>query len=157
MAEKKRNGGETGFELEPFSRRERSGSRLAKSRGNVVSRGTFTVTNGSERYGGETGIRTLDTLSRIHAFQACAFSHSAISPAQRKSNERQAREPAPKIILAACARDRPQPNSVPRIIPFHYRPDSSAWPSNWRGRRRGCSVAAPRSNRRAPLHPSESA
>ena len=30
--------------------------------------------------GGETGIRTLDTLSSIHAFQACAFSHSAISP-----------------------------------------------------------------------------
>ena len=32
------------------------------------------------KYGGETGIRTLDTVSRIHAFQACAFSHSAISP-----------------------------------------------------------------------------
>src|SRR5271166_4269748 len=32
------------------------------------------------RAGGETGIRTLDTLSSIHAFQACAFSHSAISP-----------------------------------------------------------------------------
>jgi hypothetical protein len=30
--------------------------------------------------GGERGIRTLDTVSRIHAFQACAFSHSAISP-----------------------------------------------------------------------------
>ena len=30
--------------------------------------------------GGETGIRTLGTLSSIHAFQACAFSHSAISP-----------------------------------------------------------------------------
>ena len=32
------------------------------------------------RNGGEIGIRTRDTLSRIHAFQACAFSHSAISP-----------------------------------------------------------------------------
>ena len=30
--------------------------------------------------GGERGIRTLDTCYRIHAFQACAFSHSAISP-----------------------------------------------------------------------------
>ena len=30
--------------------------------------------------GGESGIRTHDTVSRIHAFQACAFSHSAISP-----------------------------------------------------------------------------
>ena len=30
--------------------------------------------------GGERGIRTLDTIARIHAFQACAFSHSATSP-----------------------------------------------------------------------------
>ena len=30
--------------------------------------------------GGERGIRTLDTVSRIHAFQASALSHSAISP-----------------------------------------------------------------------------
>ncbi len=34
-----------------------------------------------KRNGGERGIRTLDTVSRIHAFQACAFSRSAISPA----------------------------------------------------------------------------
>ena len=31
-------------------------------------------------YGGEKGIRTLDTIARIHAFQACAFNHSATSP-----------------------------------------------------------------------------
>jgi hypothetical protein len=31
-------------------------------------------------FGGESGIRTHDTVSRIHAFQASAFSHSAISP-----------------------------------------------------------------------------
>ena len=30
--------------------------------------------------GGERGIRTLDRVSPIHAFQACAFNHSAISP-----------------------------------------------------------------------------
>ena len=30
--------------------------------------------------GGERGIRTLDTVSPKHAFQACAFNHSAISP-----------------------------------------------------------------------------
>ena len=30
--------------------------------------------------GGEGGIRTHDTVSRIHAFQACALSHSATSP-----------------------------------------------------------------------------
>src|SRR5262249_20362705 len=33
----------------------------------------------NEGNGGERGIRTPDTVSRIHAFQACAFSHSAIS------------------------------------------------------------------------------
>ena len=30
--------------------------------------------------GGESGIRTHGTLSRTHAFQACALSRSAISP-----------------------------------------------------------------------------
>ena len=32
-------------------------------------------------YGGERGIRTLDSIATIHAFQACAFNHSATSPA----------------------------------------------------------------------------
>ena len=31
-------------------------------------------------YGGERGIRTLETVTRLHAFQACAFNHSATSP-----------------------------------------------------------------------------
>jgi len=35
----------------------------------------------AERVGFEPTIRTHDTVSRIHAFQACALSHSAISPA----------------------------------------------------------------------------
>src|SRR5687768_17789909 len=35
---------------------------------------------GLGRTGGESGIRTHDTVSRIHAFQASAFSHSAIPP-----------------------------------------------------------------------------
>src|SRR6266478_5093536 len=34
----------------------------------------------NKRTGGESGIRTHVTLSSKHAFQACAFSHSAISP-----------------------------------------------------------------------------
>src|SRR5579862_2266835 len=34
--------------------------------------------------GGGSGIRTHDTVSRIHAFQACAFSHSAIPPVVRR-------------------------------------------------------------------------
>ncbi len=32
------------------------------------------------KYGGEGGIRTLDTFSRIHTFQACSFNHSDTSP-----------------------------------------------------------------------------
>ena len=33
--------------------------------------------------GGAGGIRTLDTRKRIHAFQACALSHSATAPSKR--------------------------------------------------------------------------
>jgi hypothetical protein len=36
---------------------------------------------GLEGTGGESGIRTHVRVSPKHAFQACAFSHSAISPA----------------------------------------------------------------------------
>ena len=36
--------------------------------------------NFSFDFGGEKGIRTLDTFNSIHAFQASAFNHSAISP-----------------------------------------------------------------------------
>ncbi len=39
-----------------------------------VSQGRFLL------YGGEEGIRTLDTFSRIHTFQACSFSLSDTSP-----------------------------------------------------------------------------
>jgi multidrug resistance protein, MATE family len=37
-------------------------------------------------YGGESGIRTHVRVSPKHAFQACAFSHSAISPTRATSN-----------------------------------------------------------------------
>jgi hypothetical protein len=33
-----------------------------------------------ERYGGESGIRTHGRVSPTHAFQACSFNHSDISP-----------------------------------------------------------------------------
>ena len=36
--------------------------------------------------GGEGGIRTLVTVSRKHAFQACAFNHSATSPGLKGSD-----------------------------------------------------------------------
>src|SRR5690606_35608908 len=34
----------------------------------------------SRENGGEKGIRTLETVPRLHTFQACAFDHSATSP-----------------------------------------------------------------------------
>ena len=34
----------------------------------------------NESNGGEGGIRTLETLSGLHAFQACALGHYATSP-----------------------------------------------------------------------------
>src|SRR5678815_3904236 len=48
----------------------------------------------SYMYGGESGIRTHVRVSPKHAFQACAFSHSAISPARiiEKQCERKRRE-----------------------------------------------------------------
>src|SRR5690606_814469 len=36
---------------------------------------------------GERGIRTLDTLSGIHAFQACQINHSCISPGFEKAHK----------------------------------------------------------------------
>src|SRR5215470_15796189 len=39
------------------------------------------------KYGGESGIRTHVRVSPKHAFQACAFSHSAISPASTVGEE----------------------------------------------------------------------
>src|SRR5689334_7685103 len=48
-------------------------------------------------YGGERGIRTLDRVSPIHAFQACAFNHSAISPGTTR-----------QIVLIRIARDLAQ-------------------------------------------------
>src|ERR1700683_2654807 len=43
--------------------------------------------------GGERGIRTLDRVSPIHAFQACAFNHSAISPGCRGTVLRKRKRP----------------------------------------------------------------
>jgi hypothetical protein len=36
-----------------------------------------------KKNGGRSGIRTHDTVTRIHAFQACAFNHSATRPRRR--------------------------------------------------------------------------
>src|SRR5262249_35456723 len=49
--------------------------------------------------GGGSGIRTHDTVSRIHAFQACALSHSAIPPGLLRRGQynagRSGNKPAP--------------------------------------------------------------
>src|SRR3954465_8706041 len=44
--------------------------------------------------GGESGIRTHGTVSRTHAFQACALSHSAISPEPLHGRARAAWQPS---------------------------------------------------------------
>jgi hypothetical protein len=45
-----------------------------------------------QEVGGGRGIRTLDTRKRIHAFQACAFSHSATPPQGPTKNIWQGRQ-----------------------------------------------------------------
>ena len=51
--------------------------------GAYVGQNTFCLKIVKEKqliYGGERGIRTLDSVATIHAFQARAFNHSATSP-----------------------------------------------------------------------------
>ena len=45
-----------------------------------MGKGPINTNQIQDEYGGETGIRTLETVSRLHTFQACAFDHSATSP-----------------------------------------------------------------------------
>ena len=52
-----------------------------ENRGNSDSDGRPERVRKGENGGGR-GIRTLDTVARIHAFQACAFNHSATPPSQ---------------------------------------------------------------------------
>src|ERR1700751_5411741 len=47
----------------------------------------------TDRSGGESGIRTHVRVSPKHAFQACAFSHSAISPPPRRAKTGLAGDP----------------------------------------------------------------
>lgn len=49
--------------------------------------------------GGESGIRTHETLASLHAFQACAFNHSAISP---RRNCEAARTIRIRALSATC-------------------------------------------------------
>ena len=44
---------------------------------NQINQDLFNEINGN---GGQRGIRTLETVPRLHTFQACAFDHSATCP-----------------------------------------------------------------------------
>src|SRR5215475_13662814 len=52
--------------------------------------------------GGEGGIRTHETVARLHAFQACAFNHSATSPSQAAQYRHQA-SARNRRVCGACA------------------------------------------------------
>src|SRR5215469_10494495 len=73
----------------------------------------------NDKYGGESGIRTHVRVSPKHAFQACAFSHSAISPCFRmvtrtvsKKSMHALEEPA--MGFNDFIRERPYLKNVPR-------------------------------------------
>src|SRR5437588_8146903 len=59
----------------------------------------------NKRTGGESGIRTHVRVSPKHAFQACAFSHSAISPALLPQNECVTRWARRKLLRSAEAQN----------------------------------------------------
>ena len=63
-------------------------------------RGEWQRSTTNDPVGGGSGIRTHDTVSRIHAFQACALSHSAIPPGQLQLGQynpaRSGEKPAPR-------------------------------------------------------------
>lgn len=60
--------------------------------------------------GGERGIRTPDTVSRIHAFQACSFNHSDISPCWIQNKFRFI------VLLRFCTEQNPYNNEAGEII-----------------------------------------
>ena len=69
--------------------------------------------------GGGGGIRTRDTVSRIHTFQACAFNHSATPP--------QALSPRESAVFSSRLCARPCP-------PARNRPEITLWSAAWKRR-----------------------
>src|SRR5262245_25756437 len=63
----------------------------------------MSANGGEQEIGGGSGIRTHDTVSRIHAFQACALSHSAIPPELLRRGQynlaRLSEKPAPRAAV----------------------------------------------------------
>src|ERR1700726_2221108 len=86
--------------------------------------------------GGESGIRTHVTLSSKHAFQACAFSHSAISPATNLLPE-----DLPQVVICGkLLRARPrQPPKTPHHLHLRFYGRSS---SNRKAKAWDCQSAA---------------
>ena len=68
---------------------------------------------GRNEHGGGSGIRTHDTVARIHAFQACAFSHSAIPPLGNGGNIEPATLSASRPAGGGC----PGPNPCAECAP----------------------------------------
>jgi hypothetical protein len=109
---------------------DRDGSALRRHRGPIESLGIWPSMKGSLNgpsrhcgetairiYGGETGIRTQVRVSPKHAFQACAFSHSAISPSVSLNLAYwAARQPAPQ----APARARRSASPAQRFVPIRH-------------------------------------
>src|SRR5215204_1407491 len=82
------------------------------------------VDRNGQQGGGGSGIRTHDTVARIHAFQAGAFSHSAIPPHSGDAGAlyiAESRQVTSKRPAAARAYERARPprgfapGSAPRI------------------------------------------
>src|SRR5690349_19829976 len=68
----------------------------------------------AEMNGGEKGIRTLGTVSRTHAFQACSLNHSDISPSLKSTTcERRAEDYRTRRLQVArvCRLRRRRPTS----------------------------------------------
>jgi hypothetical protein len=72
------------FEAPKFSTwvNERSGRHFQAPEIPAISGGSALGAEAGRLAGGQGGIRTRDTVSRIHTFQACAFNHSATCPAR---------------------------------------------------------------------------
>ena|GEM_PF-1442825 len=69
--------------------------------------------------GGGRGIRTLETVTRLHAFQACAFSHSATPPTPGLHSR------SAPLLATTLATSLASPGvlTIPRISPCAGHPD----------------------------------
>src|SRR5689334_24185107 len=65
--------------------------------------------------GGEKGIRTLETVTRLHTFQACAFDHSAISPRQADAGSASDSQP---LAAFSAGEGAEHPSKGARNIPI---------------------------------------